>query len=176
MTLSHTANFSAVLILLCAGTLPVQAQKVSKPNLSGIWRLNTPQNNIASGAAPRAEVVEVAESGSSITITLTIGGKQTTHSYIANGKERVERVPNGAPSASQFVSKASWIGPNLVTELVIRLTNPLIGNVEVERSKDTWTVSSDGNALTRVTESKNFPSETLRYEKQYVILQRLLEQ
>jgi hypothetical protein len=166
MALSHNANFPAILILLCAGTLPAQAQSVSKPNLSGTWRLNTQESKIASGAAPRAEVIEVAESGSSITITLTIGGKQTTHSYVANGKERVERVPNGSPSASQFVSKASWTGSSLVTELIIRLTNPLIGNVEVEHSKDTWTVSSDGNALTRVTESKNFPSETLRYDKQ----------
>jgi hypothetical protein len=166
MALSYSANFLAVLILLCAGTLPAQAQNASKPNLSGTWRLNTQESKIASSAAPRAEVVEVAESGSSITITLTIVGKQTTHSYIANGKERVERVPNGAPSASQFVSKASWTGSSLVTELIIRLTNPLIGNVEVEHSKDTWTVSSDGTALTRVTESKNFPSETLRYDKQ----------
>ena len=166
MALSYNANFPAVLTLLCAGALPAQAQNVSKPNLSGTWRLNTQESKIASGAAPRAEVVEVAESGSSITITLTISGKQTTHSYIANGKERVERAPDGAPSASQLVSKASWTGSSLVTELIIRLTNPLIGNVEVEHSKDTWTVSSDGKALTRVTESKNFPSETLRYEKQ----------
>ena len=166
MTLSYNANFPAVLILLCAGALPAQAQNASKPNLSGTWRLNTQESKIASGAAPRAEVIEVAESGSSITITLTIGGKQTTHSYIANGKERVERAPNGAPSASQFVSKASWTGSSLVTELIIRLTNPLIGNVEIEHSKDTWTVSSDGSALTRATESKNFPSETLRYDKQ----------
>ena len=166
MALSYNANIHAVLILLCAGTLPAQAQNVSKPNLSGNWRLNAQENKIAGGAAPRAEVVQVAESGISITIALTVGGKQTTHSYIANGKERVERVPNGAPSASQIVSKASWTGSSLVTELIIRLTNPLIGNVEVEHSKDTWTLSSDGNALTRVTESKNFPSETLRYDKQ----------
>ena len=164
--MSYKLNFLAVLILLCPVTLTAKAQNVSKPNLSGTWRLNTHESKMASGAAPRADVVEVAESGSSITITLTIDGKQTTHLYTANGKERVERVPNGAPSASQVVSKASWTGSSLVTELIIRLTNPLIGNVEVERSKDTWTASSDGNALTRVTESKNFPSETLKYDKQ----------
>lgn len=166
MPLSHAVNLSTLLIALCATAIPTQAQNARKPDLSGTWRLNTEDSKIVKGAPPQAEIVEIVESGSSVTITLTVGGKQTTHSYVANGKEKIERAPSGAPSASQIVSKASWIDTGLATELIIRLINPLIGNVEIEHSKETWTLSSDGNALTRVTESKNFPEETLRYDKQ----------
>jgi hypothetical protein len=162
MALSRAANLSTFLVALCATAIPARAHSVRKPDFSGTWSLNTQESKIAKGAPPQAEVVKIAESRSSITITLTVGGKQTTHSYDVSGKEKVERTPSGAPPASQTVSKASWAGPNLTTELIIRLTNPLIGNVEIEHSRETWTLSSDGNALTRVTESKNFPDETLK--------------
>jgi len=115
---------------------------------------------------PELRPVEIVESGPSITIVLTIGGKQTTHTYIANGKEKVEQAPKGAPSASQFISKASWNGSSLITELIIQLSNPIIGKAEIEHSKDTWTLLSDGKSLARMTESKNFPGEALTYDKQ----------
>lgn len=166
MALTYNTNVSIALLALCTAALLTPAQNAKSPDLSGTWKLNIETSKIEKGAPPQAETVEIAESGSSITITLTTGGKQTTHTYLANGKEKVERAPNGAPSASEFISKATWSGPNLVTELIIRLSNPLIGKAEIEHSKDTWTVSSDGKALTRVTESKNFPDETLAYDKQ----------
>lgn len=127
---------------LCAQVTPAPA------DFSGTWKLNPARSKFPKGASIQSEVVEIRCSGLSIQMTYSRGAKQSSHSYIADGKER---KLTEASRSGEVVAKAHWKKGVLIIETTARLKmpdEPEFNGSDVFRSVEQWTISSDGRTLT----------------------------
>jgi hypothetical protein len=137
----------AVAIVLAA---PLLAQKPANPDISGKWVLNLAKSKLEKGRNMQSETLFISSTGSKIEMTFTIKGTETKFEYVADGKERVV-LEKGY--LVQF-RKAYWKKSALVTETIGRMNEPgkAIDGTEIFRTKDRWTLSTDGRVLTDVSE------------------------
>lgn len=134
--------------------LPVAAlaQKSPPPDITGTWVCNLAKSKLPKGSDIHSEKVVITVSGLDVEMQFTIDGKQSTHLYVANGKERVFAELKG----TEAVDKAYWRKSTLISEESWRVKRPdlpVINNYDVFYFKDWWKLSADGRVLTDETES-----------------------
>jgi hypothetical protein len=136
----------------------------SHPDLSGTWNLDIAKSNFGAGQPPASEVDTITESGDSMkVVTAQKGGMMGDF----NNTETF--TTDGQPSSwtgmgnSEVKGTAQWDGD----KLVVNAKSSFQGSPVT--IKDTYSLSSDGKTLTRVTHVEtgmgNFDSTSV-YEKQ----------
>lgn len=140
----------------------VYAQSPAKPDLSGTWKLNLAKTKLTNGVKVEPETIIITCSGVSIQMRSMMGGRDSTQTYVADGKERTTHEAEGG----EVVSKAYWKGSILLTETITRLkrpNNPTIDILNFGRTKERWKLSRDGRVLTMEVDD---PKAVLVYDKQ----------
>lgn len=95
-------------------------------------------------------------------MSYTTNGKESKHSYIADGKERTLQEVQGG----EVVTKARWKKAVLIVETEGRLKmpdQPYVNGSSAIHTKERWTLSSDGRSLS--VESAD-PKTMLIYDKE----------
>src|SRR5690348_2924308 len=105
------------LTLVSAYTL--YAQQSSQPDLSGTWTLNLQKSKLPKKTRPTTETLVITSSGTTITARYTIDSRQSSETYVPDGKEKVVREFQGG----KLFSRAKWRGPVLITETYGRIFN-----------------------------------------------------
>lgn len=150
-----------IALALAANTL---AQDQPHPDLSGTWRLNLTKSKLAKGDATQRETLVITASGLSVTMRFDSDGKQTTRTYVIDGKEH----PYAAVRNGENLTKAYWRKSALIIEDFARLKMPdaaAANGSELWRVKEQWTLSSDGRVLTE--QAEGFDSKTVNiYDRQ----------
>lgn len=152
--------------IVFALSLPAEAfaQKSPPPDITGTWVLNIAKSKLPKGADIHSEKIVITVSGSDVVMKFTIDGEQSTHMYVANGKERVFAELKG----SEVVDKAYWKKSAFITEESVRMKTPDlpdINNYEVLHFKEWWKLSADGRLLTQESEGSTGRTVSV-YDKQ----------
>jgi hypothetical protein len=118
----------------------------SHPDLSGTWNLDVAKSNFGQGGAPSSEVDTITESGDSMKVVTAqkggmMGDMDTTESFTTDGKPSSWK----GMGDSQVNGTATWDGDKLVVNAKTSFQG---SDVTI---KDTYSLSADGKALTRVT-------------------------
>jgi hypothetical protein len=144
-----------------AGIAP--AQTATTPDFSGTWKLNLAKSKLDKHNTIASETITITSKEGTIEFHYITDGKEQTHSYIADGKERrLAEVQGG-----YVVQKATWKKAALVIEQSGRSgPSPGFGGTELWLTGERWTLSGDGHTLT--LDSKGFDSQrrTFVYDKQ----------
>ena len=64
------------------------AQTAATPDFSGTWKLNLAKSKLDKHETITSEMLVIASADSSLEFRYTINGKDYTHRYITDGKER----------------------------------------------------------------------------------------
>ena len=139
------------------------AQTAATPDFSGTWKLNLAKSKLDKHNTISSETVTITSKDATIEFHYATDGKEHTHTYIADGKERrIAEVQGG-----YVVQKAAWKNNALVIEQSGRSDpSPGFGGTELWLTGERWTLSSDGHTLK--LDSKGFDSQrrTFVYDKQ----------
>ena len=143
---------------------PTRAQNLTTPDMSGTWVLNLAKSKLAKGAKAHSETLVIVSSGSNVLMRFNTDGKKSTHSYVADGKERVFAEVQGG----QDLVKGYWKKASLIVETFARLKMPdmpTVNGSEPWRLKDRWTLSADGRVLTCEAEGLDAKTRSV-YDKE----------
>jgi hypothetical protein len=150
--------------LAVALVTPIRAQNPTTPDLSGTWVLNLAKSKLTKDAKVHSETLAIVSSGLNVVMRFNTDGKESAHSYVTDGKERVVAEVQGG----QNLEKAYWKKSALVVETFARLkmpNTPTVNGNELWRLKDRWTLSAEGRVLT--DEAEGFDAKTRSvYDKQ----------
>lgn len=127
------------------------AQNATSPDLTGTWKLNLAKSKLDKHNAIRSETLTISSTNATIQFHYTTDGRESMRTYIADGKERAAAEVKGV----QSVATATWRKSVLVIEEVGRSKMPGYTPDESEKFHvtDRWTLSSNGNTLTRDSNS-----------------------
>ena len=143
---------------------PILGRDLTVPDISGTWVLNLTKSKLAKGTNVHSETVVITSSESNIVMHFNTDGNESTHAYIADGKERVFAKVQGG----EDLVKAYWKKSTLVIETFARLkmpNMPAVDGSEAWHLKARWTLSGDGRVLT--DEVEGFDAKTVSvYDKQ----------
>jgi hypothetical protein len=148
----------AVFATLVVAALAATAAAQSKPNLTGAWKLNVAKSDFGPLPAPDSETDNFMQSDAGIKDLVSANtqqGKQDyTLTYNFDGTETVN-----SPGGLEIKSKTKWEGPALTITSKLKFQDQ---DVDV---KDVWTLSADGNTLTKDT---HFTSSMGEADQKYV--------
>ena len=150
-----TVNIVLIFALVSVSVRTLQAQPSAQPNFSGTWTLNLQKSKLPKKTAPKIETLIILQQGTTISAHYTTDVRQSTESYICDGKERVVREFQGG----KLVSKARWKGAVLTTEIYGRIFD----GSEVIHTTERWKTSPDGHELSIETTD---PKQVSVYDKQ----------
>jgi hypothetical protein len=124
------------LMMLLAFTLVPE----SKPDFSGLWRLNVERSTFQ-GPAPKELLMRIQHRQPTLIQTILVvaadaGEQQLTFTYDTTGGET-----RNATGAGEGQSRTHWSGSELVIESVMRAPNRTF------HFKDHWSLSADGLTL-----------------------------
>lgn len=97
-----TKNLVLAFLLLSIGAVALRAQKSTAPDLSGTWKLNLEKSKLPKRTNIQSETLVITTSGISIQMQYSTNGRESTETYIADGKERILREVQGG----EVISKA----------------------------------------------------------------------
>ena len=146
------------LLVLC---LPLAAQNVSPPDLSGTWVLNIANSTLAKDSTLTSETIDIANKKSAIVFRYRADGKKSTATYSPDGQYRVMRDL----SSTQLLSRARWQGSALLIESILEIKMPRV-ELNVTGLKpivNKWTLTPDGRTLTHEADDGK---EVFVYDKQ----------
>ena len=146
-------------VLLVALALPLLAQNLSPPDLSGTWVLSLTKSKPAKKAVIHAETIVIKCAGSSIHFAFSSDGKESDEMYVTDGKDHAQKVTPGG----ELYSRAEWKRSVLITKTGARLTMPAADGYEIISDNQHWSLSADGRSLLRELED---PKQTFVYDKQ----------
>jgi hypothetical protein len=141
--LMRAKNLLLPLILFFTVNAVLHAQNSVTPNLSGTWKLNPEKSKFSKHSKVQPQTLVITCSGASVQMHYTTDGKESTHAYIVDGKERTVGQFQDAPI---FV-KARWKGPVLIIE---RRAVPQSGwgwGFAIMHITEHWELSGDGRLL-----------------------------
>jgi len=148
----------ATLATLAVAALAVTAEAQSKPNFTGTWKLNVSKSDFGPLPAPDSETDNFNQTDAGIKDDVSANtqqGKQDyTLTYNFDGSETVN-----TPGGLEIKSKAKWDGPALTITSKLKFQDQ---DVDV---KDIWTLSADGNTLTKDT---HFTSAMGEADQKYI--------
>jgi len=148
----------AILATLAVAALAVTAAAQTKPNFSGTWKLNVSKSDFGPLPAPDSETDNFKQTEAGIKDDVSANtqqGKQDyTLTYNFDGSETVNN-----PGGLEIKSKAKWDGPALTIASKLKFQDQ---DVDV---KDVWTLSADGNTLTKDT---HFTSAMGEADQKYI--------
>src|SRR5262245_49679865 len=146
---------AAIALTFCLCTFTAASQ--TKPNLTGMWKMNSSKSKFANNG-PSEITIKLDQTDSSFTESLTITENNGEHKadlkYTAGGKETTNQINNQAVRTT-----ARWEGETLVIELKFEQGNLIIRKI---------TISSDGKTMTMIVhrpEGENV-DDTVVLEKQ----------
>lgn len=149
------------MVLFFASSALLYSQSPVTPNLSGTWQLSPSKSKLPKSAKIQSETIAITSSGSDIAMRHVIDGKESSESFVADGKEKtVKKVQGG-----EVVNKAQWKGAVLITETITRLNmpdQPRADRYEIYHDKTRWQLSADGQLLTI---ESNDPKQSRVYDK-----------
>ena len=106
------ASFLMFILSFLSLAFLVQAQ--SKPNVSGIWKMNAGKSKFERGG-PKAITIKFDQQGSTLNETLTLtndqGERAVNFTYTLEGKESLQQL-----EGRQIKTTAKWEGESLVIE------------------------------------------------------------
>ena len=148
----------------CVTSVLFAAQNATLADLSGTWQLDIQKSKVTKNSNTKSETLVIVASDSSIQMTYTTDGKQLpVESYVPDGKEKAISHRTSGAASSDIVTKATWKGQTLVTEIIGRVGGTPLGASDILHDKTTWKLSADGNSLTRELDS---PKQMLEYDRQ----------
>lgn len=121
------------------------AQTAATPDFSGTWKLNLAKSKLDKHETITSEMLVITSADSSLEFRYTINGKDYTHRYITDGKERPIAEVLGrrvSPHLNTMV-KAQWQKSVLVVEQITRTGD----ESEIMHLTLRWMLSSDGRTL-----------------------------
>lgn len=136
----------------------------SHPDLSGTWNLDIAKSNFGQGQPPASEVDTITKTGNSMTVVTAqkggmMGDMNTTETFTTDGQPSTWK----GMGDSQVSGTANWEGDKLVVNAKTSFQG---SDVKIN---DTYSLSADGKALTRVTHVEtgmgNFDTTSV-YDKQ----------
>ncbi len=136
-------------MLMLLGSLSVLGYAVTKPNLSGTWKLD--KDRSFSNPAGLDQIMTIAHNGAEVKLDakVTVQGRETqvNETWTLDGQEHEFTPPNAAPG-STGKRKASWLagdkGVLVIDESVIKTPN---GEVK-QRTTRKYSLAADGATLT----------------------------
>lgn len=113
----------------------------SRPDFSGLWRLNLEKSTFPRGPAPKEILVKIEHREPTLIQTMLVvaadgSEQQLTFTYDTTGGET-----RNATGAGEGQSRAHWGGSELMIESVLRTPNRTF------LFKDHWSLSADGQTL-----------------------------
>jgi len=160
----RTSVLSALALILLLRPATMWTQNTGGPNLSGTWRMNASKSKLPKSSKTGSQTLVIKQDGVQIEFHFDVDGKQSLNSYAADKKEKVLReVPE---AGSKIMAKAYWKGATLITETkVVFSRSSSLGSWEMMRTKDSWSISSDGLVLTERSQWEDGQSQTV-YDKE----------
>ena len=161
----HVNSMHHLLLTIALGTAlysTAPAQTAATPDLSGTWKLNLAKSKLDKHNTIASETIRITSKHATIEFHYTTDGKEHTHAYIADGKERrLAEVQGG-----YIVQKATWKKSVLVIDQSGRSDpSPGFGGAELWLTGERWTRSADGLSLK--LDSEGFDNhQRFIYEKQ----------
>jgi len=86
-------------------SLGVLAQNAPQPDLSGTWVLNPAKSRPAKSVVMGPKTIAIECAGQRIRITYVTGSKQSDHTFVADGKDHIDREIAGG---GVLYSRAQW--------------------------------------------------------------------
>ena len=128
-----------------AAVMPILAQNQAEPDFSGTWSLSLAKSKLGKHADVHSQIVVITASGLNVVMRFITDGKESMHSYVADGKERVVTDVR----VGKTTEKAYWKKSSFITETIGRITSSEVPPVsdEIFRAKDRWTLSPDSQVL-----------------------------
>ena len=149
----------ACLVLIVAGVSRVSPQ--AHPDFSGLWKQNMEKS---SKTSLQSYANRIEQRGDTITVTTILRGsrgeRSSDRTYVV-GKESQSRDRD----SDQFTSIVKWEGQALV---FLTTEKETAGPIE---TREAWTLSADGRALTKVRTSRGPRGDT----EQHYVLERSAE-
>lgn len=147
-----------VLATLAVATLAATASAQSKPNFTGAWKLNVNKSDFGPLPAPDSETDNFNQTDAGIKDSVSANSQQGKQDYVLtynfDGSETVN-----TPGGLEIKSKTKWEGPALTITSKLKFQDQ---DVDV---KDVWTLSADGNTLTKDT---HFTSAMGEADQKYI--------
>jgi hypothetical protein len=126
------------------GVLLLASSAFAAPNLTGDWKLNLAKSQYGLMPAPIEVTRKIKLEGVSLSMSTYQKSSQRENiselKYTTDGKVSINKMTNGEAKGT-----AHWEGDTLIVE-----SSQQNGAAEI-KSRETWTLSSDGKTLTILT-------------------------
>jgi hypothetical protein len=139
--------------LLAVVALPLLAQNLSPPDLSGTWELNVARSKIPNGGSAGSEIMTIKCSGQAIEVHSASPGHDSTRTYVLDGKEHyADKMVSGSVQILGY-SRAIWEGSTLFIKFRTHLDDPDHPTIKPpdEHASQRWTLSQNGRVLTVIS-------------------------
>lgn len=144
-------SFAGIIVITCATLVSAQVQPATQthPDLSGTWKLNSKQSDLADDyryALSRGEEsINISAHDPEIKVTRRYSFGESNSTLYTDGRPATNRDTTG----ETFKSSSNWDDRKLVSRYALHRS--FSGNPETLDVIDEWTVSNDGKTLTLKT-------------------------
>jgi hypothetical protein len=128
-------------LCLALVSLSLLAFSGSKPNFSGVWKLNPAKSDFGKAPAPQALISHIEHHDSEVKvhseITAAQGAYSTDYKWVTDGRENVNTV-----RGNEIRATVVWNGQTLISNAKTTVNGAVLTIVDV------WALSEDGKTMT----------------------------